>query len=301
MVLVDAQVIHSKTKTATGALQAKDFQLFEDGSVQQIAYFGRGQLPLSIVFLFDLTDSVRGVLHRLAGGAQTALTHLKPEDEVAVVTYAASANVIEGLTADRQKTVAAIARAATMKSGEASFFNEAIYQAATLLQQSRNPSSRRVIVWLTDNLPNAPSEFNIKHFGSSLGCRAPHTEAEAIRLLHESGTVVTPMLLKDPLALPWAEMITAVEAPARKRYPAGDAHKYAELTGGLAVGMRGKNVEERLAEVLDDLRSRYTIGFHPAQAKPPGTFCRLRVALSPDAPLRPQEWTVLARAGYYRK
>jgi hypothetical protein len=109
------------------------------------------------------------------------------------------------------------------------------------------------------------------------------------------------MLLKDPLALPWAEMEMAIEAPARKRYPAGDAHKYAEITGGLAMGMRGKNVEDRLAEVLDELRSRYTIGYHPSESKPPGTFCRLHVTLSPEAPLRPQEWTVLARAGYYRK
>ena len=143
------QVIQNKTKTASGGLQAKDFQISEDNSPQQIAFFGRDQLPLSIVLLFDLTASVRGVLHRLAEGAQSALTHLKPEDEVAVVTYAASPQVIEGLTNDRQKTVAAVARAATMKSNEAAFFNEAVYQAAALFRKSNNPSSRRIIVWLT--------------------------------------------------------------------------------------------------------------------------------------------------------
>jgi Ca-activated chloride channel family protein len=301
LVLLDVQVIHSKTKTANGALQAKDFQVFEDGSPQEIAFFDRDQLPLSIVFLFDLTDTVRGVLHRLATGAKTVLTHLKPEDEVGVIAYAASARIVDGFTNDRQRTAAAIARAAAMKSHEAAFFNEAIYQATAVLRQSHNPSSRRVIVWLTDNHPNVPSRFNTRLYGRSLDGAPPHTEDEAIHLLHESGTVVTPMLLKDPLALPWAEVATASEALARKRYPPGDAHKYAELTGGLAVGMRGKNVEQRLAEVLDELRSRYTIGYQPSASKPPGTFCRLQVALSAEAPLRPQEWTVLARAGYYRK
>jgi len=76
LVLVDVQVIHYKTKTASGVLQAKDFHLYEDGVPQQIAFFGRDQLPLSIALLFDLTDSVCGVLRRLAAGAQTALTHL---------------------------------------------------------------------------------------------------------------------------------------------------------------------------------------------------------------------------------
>jgi VWFA-related protein len=301
LVLLDVQVVHNKTKTANGALQAKDFQIAEDGAPQEIAYFDRDRLPLSIVFLFDLTPSVHGVLRRLAGGAQAALAHLKAEDEVAVITYAASANVIGDLTTDRQTTAAAIARAATMKADEAAFFNEAVYQAVATLEKSHNPSSRRVIVWLTDNLPNAPSPSNVARYGKSLAGGRPHTEQEAIRALQEAGTVVTPMLLKDPLAMPWAELAMAFEASDRKRDPAGDARKYAELTGGLAVPMRGKNVEERLAEVLDELRSRYTIGYHPAESKPAGTFCKVHVALSPQAPIRPQDWNVLTRAGYYRK
>lgn len=97
------------------------------------------------------------------------------------------------------------------------------------------------------------------------------------------------------------EALYVAEGPARLKYPAGNAHKYAEITGGLSPGLRGKNVEARLAEAIDGLRSRYTIGFHPTQAKPAGTFCRVRVALAPGAPLRPQEWNVLVRQGYYRR
>ena len=301
LVLLDVQVIHRKTKTALGSLQAKDFELYEDGVAQQIAFFDHDQLPLSIVFLFDLTDSVRGVLRRLAAGARSALDHLKPEDETAVMAYAASAHVVDGFTTDRQRTADAITRAAGMKQREAAFFNEAVYRAACLLEQSRNPSSRRVVIWLTDNFPNAASAFNRRHYGQSLGGAPPHSEEEALRELHESGTVVAALLLKDPLAVPWASLEMAIEAPARKRNPAGDARKYAELTGGIALGRGGKKVEDRLAEIIDDLRSRYTIGYRPSETKPAGTFCKLRVALAPGAPLRPQEWTVIARAGYYRK
>lgn len=64
LVLLDVQVINNKTKTATGQLEAHDFELFEDGAPQKISFFGRDQLPLSVVLQFDLTDSVRGVLHR---------------------------------------------------------------------------------------------------------------------------------------------------------------------------------------------------------------------------------------------
>src|SRR6266571_3635305 len=65
LVLLDAQVVHKKTRTTTGSLQKKDFQVYEDGVLQDIQFFGRDQLPLSIVLLFDLTDSVRPVLKQL--------------------------------------------------------------------------------------------------------------------------------------------------------------------------------------------------------------------------------------------
>jgi len=93
----------------------------------------------------------------------------------------------------------------------------------------------------------------------------------------------------------------AREHPDSDDYSPGDAPKYAELTGGFAVELRGKRVEERLAEIIDTLRSRYTIGYSPTDHKPAGTFCRVKVELTPSAPLRPEDLRVLARAGYYRK
>jgi VWFA-related protein len=255
----------------------------------------------SVVLLFDLTDSVRGVLHRLAAGARDALDHLKPEDEVAVMVYAASTHLVDGFTNDHTRTAAAIDRAATMKSGDAAFFNEAVYQAATQVENSANASSRRVVLWLTDNLPNVPVSFNLPKDPDTLGGRPPHTEEEAIRKLHESGTVVMPLLLKDRLGAVFFEAVMAFERAYRNKYPPGDAHTYAELTGGFAAGMRGKGVDERLAEVIDSLRARYTIGYRPTEDKPAGTFCRVRVTLAPGAPLRPAKWSVLTRAGYYRR
>lgn len=99
----------------------------------------------------------------------------------------------------------------------------------------------------------------------------------------------------------WAGPVLAFEAPFRHSHPPGDAYKYAELTGGEAIGLGGKRVDERLGELIDDLRSRYTIGYRPTDEKPAGTFSKIQVSLAPSSNLRPQEWKVLARAGYYRK
>jgi VWFA-related protein len=298
LVLLDVQVIHKKTAISTAALRREDLQVFEDGKPQRLAFCSRDELPLSIVMLFDMTATSQVVLKRLAEGARSALAHLKPGDEVAVMVYAAHGRVIDGFTTDRERTVAAIERAGRENQPGGAFFNEAVWEAAGLLRKSSTPSGRRVVIWLTDNLPNVPMQRTDSSDGES---RAVHTESEAIRSLHESGTVVAPLLVRSSLAMAWAGPVLALEAPFRHSHPPGDARKYAELTGGEAISLAGKEVKERLGELIDDLRSRYTIGYKPTNEKPAGTFCKVQVSLAPGSVLRPREWKVLARAGYYRK
>jgi VWFA-related protein len=161
VVQVDAQIVDKKTRHAMLSLTQDDFQVLEDNVPQKISSFSQDTLPLSVVLLFDLTDSVRPVLKSLADGALEALQHLKPEDEVAVMAYAASAQVLQPATTDRALAVAAIEKASRMESGEAAFFNEGIFQASEQLTKGKNPSSRRVIIWLTDDVPNIPSEDSV--------------------------------------------------------------------------------------------------------------------------------------------
>src|ERR1051326_2862672 len=153
VVQVDAQVLDKKTRHVTPSLKQEDFLLFEDNVPQKITNFSQDKLPLSVVILFDLTDSVRPVLKSLAEGALEALQHLKPEDRVTVMVYAAAAQVLQPATTDRALAVAAIEKASRMESDEAAYFNEGIFQAAGELSRS-DSSSRRVIIWLTDDVPN---------------------------------------------------------------------------------------------------------------------------------------------------
>ena len=301
LVLVDVQVLRKKTRTAAPAIQRSDLRVYEDDAEQAILFFSRDELPLSIVFLFDLTESDRPILKGLAAGARTALAHLKPEDEVAVMDYAATAYLVDGFTKDRARTAAAIhAAARSRKPQEAAFFNEAVWQAVAELNRGANPAGRRVVIWLTDNYANVPAPRIVKHFGKGMTMDRLHSERQAIQALHESGTVVAPLIRKSRVMLPFIALELAAEKPLARRYPPGDVYKYAELTGGEALKLGRRSVEERLGQLIDELRSRYTIGYKPSAGKPAGSFCRLRVILAPEGSLRPEEWDVLATAGYYR-
>jgi VWFA-related protein len=300
VVLVDAQVMSKKTRQAARELKKEDFELYEDNVRQQVSSFSQDTLPLSVVLLFDLTDSVRPVLSSLADGALEALQHLKPEDEVAVMTYAASAQVLQEATTDRALAVVAIEKANRMESGEAAFFNEGIFQAADQLTKGKNPSSRRVIIWLTDNVPNIPSEDSVPlRYRNSLNGAMPHTEAEAMHHLLQTSTVVCSLVKQSDDSISGEQGLMAHPAE-RMLHPPGEVYKYASVTGGQVIEFKKKELKEKLARLIDDLRMRYTLGYHPSAQKPKGKYCAIKVKLTPETRKAIGNVVVEAKQGYYR-
>jgi VWFA-related protein len=289
LVQVDVQVLEKKTGRAAGALSKEDFQLYEDGVRQQIAELSRGQLPLSVVLLFDLTDSVRPVLKPLAAGALEALQHLKPEDEVAVMVYAASGQLLQDFTTDREKVVAAIERASEMKSGEPAFFNEAVFDASEQLGKATNPKSRRTIIWLTDNVPNIPSD-------------GQHSENAAFREALETGTVISSLLERSAISDVFIATFSRnpMFSPLRMRNPPGDVYKYAERTGGEVMKSSKEEVSAKLAQLIDEIRTRYTLGYYPSVKQPKGKFCEIKIQIRAESQKREGRLLVRTKKGYYR-
>ena len=300
VVQVDAQVLNKKTRRVTPALKQGDFQVYEDNVRQQITSFSQDALPLSVVILFDLTDSVRPVLKSLGEGALEALQHLKPEDEVTVMVYAASTQVLQEATTDRALAVAAIEKATRMESEEAAFFNEGIFQAAEQLARSKNAASRRVIIWLTDDVPNIPSETEVApRYRHSLNGAMPHSQQEATKELLQTGTVVCSLVKRSEESVEGEQRLRAHPMESML-HPPGEIYKYAEATGGQVIEFKKKQLEEKLAALIDDLRMRYSLGYHPSMKRPKGKYCAIKVKLVPEVEKSIGKVMVEARQGYYR-
>jgi len=300
VVQVDAQVVSKKTRHAAQALKQDDFEIYEDNVRQQVSSFSQDTLPLSVVLLFDLTDSVRPVLKSLAEGALVALQHLKAEDEVTVMVYAASAQVLQEATTDRALAVAAIERASHMESEEAAFFNEGIFQAAEQLTKGKSPSSRRVIIWLTDDVPNLPSEKEVPPwYRKSMPLEKLHSQQDALKHLLQTSTVVCSLVKKSEQSAEGESRLMSKPAE-RMLHPPGEVYKYAAATGGQVIEFKQKELQQKLAMMIDDLRMRYSLGYHPSTQKPKGKYCAIKVRLAPEAKKSLGNVVVEARQGYYR-
>jgi VWFA-related protein len=298
-VMLDAQVLNKKTRQAVPELKPEDFLVYEDNVPQRLTVFSRDKFPLSVVILFDLTDSVRPVLKSLAGGALEALQHLKPEDKVAVMVYAASAQVLQQATTDRALAVAAIEKASRMESEEAAFFNEGIFQAAEQLVKEKY-STRRVIIWLTDNVPNVPSEHEVPpRYRKSMPLEKLHTQQDALKHVLETGTVVCSLLKQSDESVAGEQRLMS-HPVERMLHPPGEVYKYAAATGGQVIEFKKKELKEKLALMIDDLRMRYSLGYHSSAQKPQGKFCAIKVKLAPEAKKAIGEVILETKQGYYR-
>ena len=72
LVVFDAQVIDKKSKRTIGDLTKDDFAITENGVKQEVSYFSRDELPLSIILLLDVSRSVRPIIHEIRDGALNA-------------------------------------------------------------------------------------------------------------------------------------------------------------------------------------------------------------------------------------
>jgi VWFA-related protein len=187
-----------------------------------------------------------------------------------------------------------------MKSDEAAFFNEGVFQAADWLARYSTPASRRVIIWFTDDVPNFPSEDVRARYGRSLGRAALHTEKEAEKELLRTDVAVYTLLQRSEISEDQAASRQSnlfATKVAEMQNPPGDVYKYAKVSGGAVVEADRKHSSERLAKVIDDIRMRYSLAYHPPGAKPAGKFCAIKVKVSREAG---KDLLVQAKQGYYR-
>ncbi|MGQ0760701.1 MAG: VWA domain-containing protein [Acidobacteriota bacterium] len=274
LVVLDAQVIDKKTRKVFGPLRKDDFEILEENVKQEIAYFGQDQLPLSILLLLDISRSVRPVIAQIGEGANNALRHLKTEDEVSVIAFADYPKVIQTFTKNRALTAVKITEASNTNLGDGTILDDALLLATDEINKSTNPSNRRTIIVISDNIT------------WSVGDDAQKVQRE----LAESGAVVYGLIVRSG----FAKVFNALTL-GRIR----GIDPYAEETGGEVLGANRSEVDSRLGEMFTRLRTRYTIGYRPPETNEEGAFRHVKVQLVPAIMKANKKLVVRARRGYY--
>jgi VWFA-related protein len=93
-------------------LTPADFEIFDNGVAQQVDLVSFDQVPLNVVLVFDMSDSVEGDRRaRLLKGAGALLNGLKADDQAALVSFSHVVDRGAKLTRDVASVRAALERA----------------------------------------------------------------------------------------------------------------------------------------------------------------------------------------------
>jgi len=134
-------------------LTAADFRLYEDGVEQRIVHFDASTAPASIVLVLDTSPSVFRDLDEIRDVARTLSHALAPQDEVAVVTFAARTRLVLPFSRDRpllERTIAAYGLPSDPEEARGSRIYESVYLAAEELFGGVPRPGRKALVLLTD-------------------------------------------------------------------------------------------------------------------------------------------------------
>jgi Ca-activated chloride channel homolog len=299
LVVLDAQIVNKKTGRVVSGLAKEDFELYEDGVRQAITHFSQDKTPLSVVLLLDVSAST--IKRQIKDGGLRALERLKRDDEVAFMPFSDYALVVQGFTKDKPLCAERIAKWFANDIGEivvpedlkklprdGTHIADSIYQASEYLLKAANPDGRRVIIAVTDNWPWESWTL--------------HSKKEVTYQLFEAGSVVYGLITRS-YSSGWVYRALGynplVPLANKLRNKGGKVDLYADVTGGAVLDGRNRKAEERLADLIGLLRSRYTFGYVSSNQNRDGTFRKIQLKVSPEVEKREGKIAILTRKGYY--
>lgn len=285
LVLVDALPVQKKTGRIIGGLKRDDFTVFEDGVQQQVEYFSKDKLPVTVVLLVDRAGCVNPFNDQIRAATIKAISHLKPDDEVAIMTFSNKVKLVQPFTRDRQMIADNIMAVERQHQSEQHYFNAAIYEASEYMKKAANPAGRRAIIVLTSL--EASIDFS------------KISEQEALFSVLESGAVVSGVLIQTVGGR--IEQGIRGKPTSLLRHlglRSGSLKMFVEETGGELVGAPPDEIDATLNRLVENISASYSLAYVPTNTSSDSKRRRIRVQLSPDVESREGKVVLLSRRSY---
>jgi Ca-activated chloride channel homolog len=260
LVSVPVSVIDRQGKYVVDLLQ-KDFRVYEDGVEQSITHFSNIDQPFSVVMLMDTSGSTASFLAQMKNAAKSFVEKLRPLDTVQPVYFHGE---IKPLTTKRISDPTLLGVAIDRMTPGPLDMGTRLYDAVDFgLSVLKPVSGRKAVVLFTD--------------GENTWGKA--TMKSTLHQAEESDVIIYTLQYGNP-------------NPPEQKY----LRQLADKTGGryfLAAGVN--TISKSFAEVAEELRRQYVLGYEPNELTQKGLEREIKVKV-----LR-QRVAVRARRSYTYK
>jgi VWFA-related protein len=241
-------------------ITAGDLEVVEDGVAQKVDTFQEAVDPVSIVVDLDSSGSMRKSAEAVQQAARDFVSTVRPEDSLALITFADKPRFAHTLATNRQWTLDAIDKY-TAKGGTALY--DALWNSLMTL---KGVPGRHAVVVLTDGRDeNDP--------GTAPG--SEHTFDQVLTLLKTAHASVFPIGLG-----------TKVERPVLERLAA-------ESGGEASFPSDTSTLPDQFRRVVENLRRRYIVSYTSTNSSHDGSWRTVEIRA------RQQNLNIATSGGYF--
>jgi Ca-activated chloride channel family protein len=268
VVLLNVTVFDQSGRLVPG-LDRPDFQVFEDGVLQEISNFARDPQPIALSLLIDSSTSMEPKLAIAQEAATGFAKRLSKKDVAQIIDFDSQTQILQTFTNDEAALERAIRR--TRAGGSTSLYN-ALYVGLDELKRLRFGSieevRRQAIVLLSDGEDT-----------SSL-----KTYEDVLDSAKRSEVIVYAINLKD----------REVGTTTRWNESEYVLRSLTQETGGKSYSVDDANQLPAIySQIADELANQYTIGYTSKNGKRDGAWRRVNVQVTRGG------GTARTKAGYF--
>lgn len=265
-VVLYATVVDSHQHLVT-SLQKQDFTVYENNVPQTISSFGQEDVPVSLAILVDNSGSMAQKRAAVNRAAIDMIQASNPQDEAFIVNFSDEAFLDQDFTSNVDLLRKGLSHIDSQ--GGTALYDAVIAAADHLAKQAKHP--KQVILIITDGEDNSSSA----------------TLAETVRRIQDlNGPIVY------SIGLLYDESDHGQGHRARKAL-----QSLSDQTGGIAFFPKSLDqVDTIAAEVAQDIRHQYVLGYHPTQPISQGGYRAIRVEAKAKGV---GKLSVRTRAGYF--
>lgn len=270
-------------------LRREDFHIYENGVEQRVTYFAAVDKPFSVVLLIDTSRSTDFRLEDMQDAAIAFVNQLKPEDKVTIISFDDDIDVLARATSDRQELVRAIRRTRT---GGGTRLYDAVDLAIS--RELKKIEGRKAVVLFTDGVDTTSHRASYQ---------------STVRAAEEADALIYPVAYNTTGTIPHGTWPTPTWPSGRggvifgSPFPGGGwpggrgggagssaedyrladsyLHELAQVSGGRFYrGGSLQNIAEAFAQVAEELRRQYSLGYYPKQMAQAGERRQIKVRVN---------------------
>ncbi len=319
-VLVNVSVRDRYSNRSISGLEPNDFQVYEDGVLQELQQEAITDVPYSLLLLMDVSGSTYSYLKLMKNAATEFTREISQEDKLALASFNSKVRLRQNFTSDLDATAKAISR---LHSAGGTAFYDALMTCVD--KYLRNIVGRKAIVVFTDGVDNVLSGNSWEGSRTSF--------QELCSRLQESDTLIYTIFMNSegkplpppdvsagetgrglptlgrlpfPFPSPFPSTLPSPKQARRRHIKSEDDEReayhiarnqlaaIAGQTGGRTYSpLRAEELSSVYSKIADDLRVQYVLSYVSSNPSQAGRWRAIRVEVRghPEA-------AISARKGY---